>query len=286
KRELVRRRLSRMAGMIVASDALVSWCSDLIDQGYRGEMECIVAKIFGSEFQKEAAIELFMKTHGGRSFLHGHLFGDNVHEFLAPCIYEGEGEMLGMAFFKSLVKHHGTQFFEPVGKALHAAGIRNMNPANPAHLWALRGVMAPYAKWVAGRSLSRIPRPELPSMPARLRNHAEFACMALQKAALETDSLMRKHQLKLADRQCQMSELSLRIQSMIVVLCTSLYASRQNEIVQEAANVFCATTIRQYTGKRLGDSDYRALNKLGETLVDGGWKNFATEAPDEILMQY
>jgi hypothetical protein len=249
-------------------------------------MECIVAKIFGSEFQKEAAIELFMKTHGGRSFLHGHLFGDNVHEFLAPCIYEGEGEMLGMAFFKSLVKHHGTQFFEPVGKALHAAGIRNMNPANPAHLWALRGVMAPYAKWVAGRSLSRIPRPELPSMPARLRNHAEFACMALQNAALETDSLMRKHQLKLADRQCQMSELSLRIQSMIVVLCTSLYASRQNEIVQEAANVFCATTIRQYTGKRLSDSDYRALNKLGETLVDGGWKNFASEAPDEILMQY
>lgn len=286
KRELVRRRLSRMAGMIVASDALVSWCSDLIDQGYRGEMECIVAKIFGSEFQKEAAIELFMKTHGGRSFLHGHLFGDNVHEFLAPCIYEGEGEMLGMAFFKSLVKHHGTQFFEPVGKALHAAGIRNMNPANPAHLWALRGVMAPYAKWVAGRSLSRVPRPELPSMPARLRNHAEFACMALQKAALETDGLMRKHQLKLADRQCQMSELSLRIQSMIVVLCTSLYASRQNEIVQEAANVFCATTIRQYTGKRLSDSDYRALNKLGESLVDGGWKNFATEVPDEILMQY
>ena len=63
-------------------------------------MECIIAKIFGSEAQKEAAIELFMKTHGGRSFLHGHLFGDNVHEFLAPCIYEGEGEMLGMALLQ------------------------------------------------------------------------------------------------------------------------------------------------------------------------------------------
>ena len=86
--------------------------------GYRGEMECIVAKIFGSEAQKEAAIELFMKTHGGRAFLHGHVFGDNVHEYLAPCIYEGEGEMLGMAFFKSLVKHHGQRFFEPIGKAL------------------------------------------------------------------------------------------------------------------------------------------------------------------------
>ena len=58
RRELVRRRLGRLAGLIVASDALVAWCSTLIDEGYRGEMECIVAKVFGSEAQKEAAIEL------------------------------------------------------------------------------------------------------------------------------------------------------------------------------------------------------------------------------------
>ena len=104
--------------LIVGCDALVDWCSWLLDQGYRGELECIVAKIFGSESQKEAAIELFMKTHGGRAFLHGHMFGDNIHEYLAPCIYEGEGEMLGMAFFKSLIKEHGKKFFEPIGQAL------------------------------------------------------------------------------------------------------------------------------------------------------------------------
>ncbi len=106
-RELVQRRLGRLAALIVGCDALVAWCSWLLDQGFRGEMECIIAKIFGSESQKEAAIELLMKTHGGRSFLRGHLFGENVHEYLAPCIYEGEGEMLGMAFFKSLIKEHG-----------------------------------------------------------------------------------------------------------------------------------------------------------------------------------
>src|SRR5262249_40101380 len=104
RRELVKRRIARLAALVVGADALVAWTSWLIDEGYRGEMECIVAKIFGSESQKEAAIELVMKTHGGRSFLHGHMFGDNIHEFLAPCIYEGEGEVLGLAFFKSLVK--------------------------------------------------------------------------------------------------------------------------------------------------------------------------------------
>src|SRR3984893_19528308 len=98
-------------------------------------MECIIAKIFGSEAQKEAAIELFMKTHGGRAFLHGHLLGDNVHEYLAPCIYEGEGEMLGMAFFKSLVKEHGRRYFEPIGRALQEAGIRRPSLANPRPLW-------------------------------------------------------------------------------------------------------------------------------------------------------
>ena len=87
-------------------------------------MECIIAKIFGSEAQKEAAIELFMKTHGGRSFLHGHLFGDNVHDFLAPCIYEGEGEMLGMAFFKSS-RITANAFLNRLVEKLHELAIPN-----------------------------------------------------------------------------------------------------------------------------------------------------------------
>src|SRR5205807_5169262 len=53
-RELVKRRLARLAALIAGSDALVAWGSYLIDQGYRGEMECIIAKIFGSEAMKEA----------------------------------------------------------------------------------------------------------------------------------------------------------------------------------------------------------------------------------------
>ena len=153
-RELVQRRLGRMAALIVGCDALVQWCAGLLDAGYRGEMECIIAKIFGSEAQKEAAVDLFMKTHGGRSFLHGHMLGDNIHEFLAPCIYEGEGEMLGMAFFKSLVKQHGMKFFEPIGKALAAAKIKKPNPLNPAHAWALRKVAGPYVKWLITEKLS------------------------------------------------------------------------------------------------------------------------------------
>ena len=158
-RELVKRRIARAAALIAGSESLIQWGSWLLDQGYRGELECVIAKIFGSEAQKEVAIELFMKTHGGRSFLHGHLFGDNVHEFLAPCIYEGEGEMLGMAFFKSLAKAHGQKFFEPVGHALAREKIKSFNPANPAHAFALRNELIPYALWRAGKMLERPDQP-------------------------------------------------------------------------------------------------------------------------------
>ncbi len=287
KRELVRRRLGRLAGLTVACDALVNWCSTLIDAGYRGEMECIVAKIFGSEAQKEAAVELFMKTHGGRSFLHGHMFGDHVHEYLAPCIYEGEGEMLGMAFFKSLVKQHGTQYFEPVGKALQSAGISKPNPLNPAHLWALRKAMAPYGKWLLAQYLTSMPRHELPAMPAGLKRQAEFACEQLQASRLEISGAMRKHQLKLADRQCRMAELSLRVQKMLIILCTSLHAAESgDEVVQQAAELICRDMTRELVGRRPSDSYFRAVTELGKTIVEGGFRSIAGVEPEEILMPY
>ena len=287
QRELVRRRLGRLAGLIVGADALVDWCSTLIDAGYRGEMECIVAKIFGSEAQKEAAVEFYMKTHGGRSFLHGHLFGDNVHEYLAPCIYEGEGEMLGMAFFKSLVKHHGTTYFEPVGKALHAAGIKQPNPMNPAHFWALKGPLTNYAKWFIGQYLRMTPKLDLPDLPENLRAHAEFAADGLQDLRMEISGTMRKHQLKLADRQCRMSELSARAQNMIVMLCTALYGGRSDdEVVRHAAEILCIDLARQLTGRRPTDRYFRSVTRLGESIVDGGFKSIAGLQPDEIMMSY
>ena len=57
-RELVRRRIGRMAALIVGCDALTDWCAGLLDEGFRGEMECVVAKIFASDglsFQFAAA---------------------------------------------------------------------------------------------------------------------------------------------------------------------------------------------------------------------------------------
>ena len=287
RRELVRRRIGRMAGLIVGCDALTDWCAGLLDQGYRGEMECIIAKIFGSEAQKEAAIELFMKTHGGRSFLKGHLFGDNVHEFLAPCIYEGEGEMLGMAFFKSLVKDHGKRFYEPIGRVLHNLGARQPNPFDPRHLWALKGPMTAYGSWYLNRRVAGSQWTALPEMSSRLRNHARFAQRILSKSAFDISGTMRHHQLKLADRQCRMSALSTYLQNAISILVTALYAAdSEDQLTQQAADVLCSELTRKITGAAESDADYRRVTELGRAIADQGWIELKEVVSGDILMPY
>lgn len=289
KRELVRRRVGHLAGLIVACDALTHWCANLLDQGYRGEMECIIAKIFGSEAQKEAAIELFMKTHGGRSFLAGHLFGDNVHDFLAPCIYEGEGEMLGMAFFKSLVKQHGKEHFEPIGRTLHERGIKKPNLVNPMHLWALRRPMLGYAKWFAARTLRPTTWTGSRSQTgvADLNQHIKFAQRYLSGSGMVISGTMRKHQLKLADRQCRMSALSLKVQNAVTILVTALYAAHQNDpVTRGAADVVCRELKRRITGAQCSDEDFRRVTSLGALIADQGWSELRGVESGEILQSY
>jgi hypothetical protein len=161
--------------------------------------------------------------------------------------------------------------------------------ANPLHMWALRKAFVPYAKWLAGERLRPKPRPKLPRMPEMLRRHAEFAAAQLQNAPYEISfKTMSKHQLGLADRQCRMSELSQQLQDAITILCTSLYASRQDdEVVRQAADILCQDLTRRITGQRASDRYYRNATKLGETIVDGGFKSIAgLEMVGEILMPY
>lgn len=288
-RELVQRRLARTAALIVGADALRSWGSWLLDQGYRGELECIIAKIFGSEAQKEVAIEYFMKTHGGRSFMHGHLFGDNVHDFLAPCIYEGEGEMLGMAFFKSLAKQHGMQFFEPVGKALEREKIKNFNPMNPGHAFALRNELVPYAMWRFGKELAGPDRKdkELENFSKVLKPHVEFALEQLTEHPLELSGAMVKYQLKLADRQCVIAEMSQRVQDTITMIVAAMWANRtQNDTYIAAADILCRDLTRKLTGERPDADYYRATRKLAERIVETGFDGIADIKRADILFSY
>ena len=250
ERELVRRRLGRLAGLIVACDALVAWCAALLDGGYRAELECIVAKVFAADALREAAVELLMKTHGGRALLHGHFFGDNVHDFLAPSIYEGESELLGLALFRSLVR--------PPRSAVGLPPTDLDSIAPPTDL------------------------------ASELQPYAAQAVDALEAIRRELVELRQTPSPQLdADRQCQAAELSARLRQASVVLCTCWFASRQPDaVIRRAAAVISGDLLRELTGQRPTGQDFQATVDLGTAILDGAFAPIAGLAARDILLSY
>ena len=73
----------------------------------------------------------------------------------------------------------------------------------------------------------------------------------------------------------------------MVILATSLWASRQSsEVVQAAADILCQDLTRRITGQRPTDAYFRAATKLGETVASGGFEAIAGIEAGEILMPY
>ncbi len=124
-------------------------------------------------------------------------------------------------------------------------------------------------------------------MPQALREYAVFACEKLQRMALEISGTMSRFQLKLADRQCRMAELSQRCQDMITMLATSLHAARQDDtIVQDAAWVMCEHLRQQNLGRRPSNYYFRRANELGGAIAEGDFQGLAGVEAEKILMKY
>jgi hypothetical protein len=122
----------------------------------------------------------------------------------------------------------------------------------------------------------------------RLQGHVDFALDQLGRHRADLSGTLRKHQLKLADRQCAMAELSQRIQDLVVMLTTALYAGKQSdEIVRTAADVLCQDFKRRLTGARPTSQYFRTVTQLGEQIADGAFKSIAgLEEAGVILMPY
>jgi len=245
ERQLVRHRLARLAGFIVACDALTAWCSGLLDQGYRGELEGMAAKVFAADSLREAAVELALKTHGGRAFLHGHPWGDRLYDYLAPSIYEGEGELLRLAFFHALAKHGGATGSPPPG--VHSD--------------------------------------KRPALPESLQSESRQALRELRLAAGEIRKSRQQYGAALAEQQAFMAEIADRVMNCIVVLCTCRWAARSDdEILQLAARVVVQDRNRCSTAPRPGHTHFRDLDRLGEAVLRGGFTPIADIQPAPLLL--
>jgi hypothetical protein len=276
-RELVQRRLGRMAARIVGCDALSLWVAGLLDDGYRGELEAVVAKVFGSEMLKEAAVDLMLKTHGGRALLEGNMFADDVHDMLAPTVYEGENEILTLGFFRAVSREHAAML-APVGDALG----RSRHGA-PMHVWHARGAVAPYARWLAARQM-RAARP-LGAVPMDLDDQTSYAARILQVTGVEIDAALRHHGAELVRRQAVALELAQRVINAAAMLTITRYGRGLADPLARAAAACMASELGQrLTGQRPTSGYHRQITQLGEAVAEDQFALMRDAPHDQPIM--
>jgi hypothetical protein len=155
------------------------------------------------------------------------------------------------------------------------------------HGFALRNELVPYAFWWVGKQLEGVDSHEIPGMSAVLKAHLDFALEFLSDTPLELSQAMVKHQLKLADRQCRIAEMSQRAQDAIIILVTALWAHNEgNAVVESAADILCQDLRRKLTGERPSDSYYKAASKLADQIIDGKFPGLSEVAVQDILFKY
>lgn len=265
-RELVQRRLGGLASGIAGAEALALWASQLLDQGHRGELEAVTAKVFGSEAQKRAAVDVLLRTHGGRALIAGNLFADNVHDLLAPVIYEGENEIITLAFLASLTKAHRTRYLEPIGHALGRAP-GNEGTASPGSLWSARRTLAAYAQWLAKGKLEGIAAHRHDRVPGRPEALTEVALAHLRACGVEISAALRRGNL--AKHQATAFELAQRVQAAATMLVTSRYAARVTDpVTQLAATCQAMQCAVRLSGARPTGEYQRMITELGAAVTD------------------
>ena len=244
-RELVQGRLGRIAAAITACDAVSTWAAAAIDAGGSGELEAITAKIVASACVRDGALDA-LGVHGGRAFLVGHPLGDALHDHLAVTVYEGESDLLALALFKGLCKHH------PV------AGVAT-GPRRAAAWFA----------WRAGRLAARAAAEDHAILDRRLRAHARRARQLLARTATRIDAAIRRHGRGLAERQLEIGALAADVRDCIAALATAHHGDAQGtDAAVLAADVWCRLALARAAGGRLSAADHTAVAALGRAAAD------------------
>ena len=279
-RELVQRRLGRLAARIVGCDALVAWAAALLDNGYRGELECITAKVFTTEALTQAVVGILLKTHGGRAFLDGNLFADHVHDLLAPAIYEGENELITLGFFSRLAQRHAAQYLAPIRDATHGAGFGRVDLRSPRQLWAARRPLASYVAWLVERKARQLGPL---AVHADLDRLAELAGHLLRDAGTEISRLARHPHA--VERQAMAHEVAVRVQRATAMLVVAHHAARANDpIVQLAGRCMAMELGYELVGTRPPPHYYASLVELGEHVARDGFTPIANVERAPIAM--
>jgi hypothetical protein len=135
--------------------------------------------------------------------------------------------------------------------------------------------------------MNRSDKQKVAGMDPRLARHVAFALKNFRMLKLKVNDTMITHQLKLADRQCIMVDLSMEVQRNVTILATAQYAhSRGDEATILAADILCQDLIRKIKPTRESASYYRSTVKLGQLVAEGKFDQIADTQSHSVMRPY
>jgi hypothetical protein len=165
--------------------------------------------------------------------------------------------------------------------------LKSLNPFNPVHVWHLRKELIPYAFWYLGKLIAPVDKQEVPGLSTAMQNHLDFAFSMLNEAPFELTHNMIKHQLKLADRQCRIADMSERIQNTVIILVSVMWAHQQNNpVIQAATDILCQDLRRKLTGERPTDKYFRQTSQVADMIIKEGYPGMNEIEQLPILFSY
>ncbi|MFM7035873.1 MAG: hypothetical protein ACKOYJ_11950, partial [Planctomycetia bacterium] len=200
--------------------------------------------VTASECVREAAVDA-LGVHGGRAFLVGHPLGDSFHDHFAVTIYEGESDLLGLALFKGLAKHH------PLASAESRSAMQWL-------AWRVSRMAAPASRDVRG------------ILDRELRGHARDARRQLARMAVRIDRAIRMHGRSLADRQLFVGQLAAAVRGLIGIIAVAHRADMLgDDLSLLAGHCWCRLALARSAGRHPRPADLSLLATLGRATLPG-----------------
>jgi acyl-CoA dehydrogenase family protein 9 len=241
--EITKRKLSRIASEVYASDAMLGVLAALVDRGDNDfSLEAACAKVFASEMVWRAADDM-VQLAGGRGFVKPYPYERMLRDSRINRIFEGANEVLRLFIALNGVQAPAEALKE-VGSALRRP-LRNL------------GLLSGYATSRVKLRLGQTSTLDI-DLHERLKTHKEYFEKHVAELGAATDRAIIKHREKIVDRQLVLERLANMAIDLFATACViartqSLiddHGVKQSERELALCDLFCIEAGRRFRRNR------------------------------------
>jgi alkylation response protein AidB-like acyl-CoA dehydrogenase len=242
--EITKSRLSRIAGEIYASDAMLGILASLVDRGdIDFSLEAACAKVFASEMVWRAADDM-VQLAGGRGYVKPYPYERILRDSRINRIFEGANEVLRLFIALNGVQAPAEALKE-VGSALRRP-LKNL------------GLLGGYATSRVRLRLGQTSTLDI-DLHDRLKKHKDYFEKHVAELGTATDRAVMRHRERIVDRQLILERLA---NMAIDLFATACVIARTQSLIDECSagecereitlcDLFCVEAGRRFRANRI-----------------------------------